>query len=196
MGPAAAPLQWTAAALKWKSRTVAVAATRSSAAVSASLYTSRCLPVLGYLAQLLPLPKGFTRNEKVALHHILHMATNSLDAATPFNLREIGGPKIGSARVLAAASVTRALLKTLPGWQQKKLDLQISAEEFLPVGRWSKGVLSASCWDSEAMASYLDQAYRCFPGDTAMQTRSTGGTRSNPCCYPATQRKIGQTSYP
>ena len=83
LGPRAGKYQWADVVAKWKSRTIDIACTHASAAISATLYNSRALPVLLYKSQLLPLPRAFHMIEKAGLHHLLHLATNSCDAAMP-----------------------------------------------------------------------------------------------------------------
>ena len=86
LGPCAGAIQWLDPIQKWSSRVKAIAGTHSAASVSSLLYNSRALPVLSFKCQLTNLPKAFFNQERGGILHILHMATNSLDSASIFNL--------------------------------------------------------------------------------------------------------------
>ena len=173
MGPKAGQVLWNATLAKWKDRAVAVARTQSAASVSSFLYNNRALPVLGYVAQLAELPESFARAEKVVVHHLLHVAMNSMDAATPFNLQSVGGPRIVSAKVMATATMIRTAIRTLPGWPEQKAILADAALEHLPYVRTMSGETWPVCWDSPAFATNLSHAHEGFPGRGALHEGAT-----------------------
>ena len=180
MGPGANESQWSAPLVKCKSRAAAIAETRSAASVSAHLYNTRALPCLSFKAQLVPLPPTFKRAETTTLHHLLHMATNSMDASSPFRLFEVGGPKIMSGLALCAASLMRTALKTLPRWRIQRNKLETAAEEHLRLALWTQGIRWPSCWDSPAFAYNLNWADQGFPGVPALRA---GAANARACIH-------------
>ena len=170
MGPCTAARQWEAAISKYRGRSRACAGTKAAASISVALYNSRCLPVLGYIAQLVRLPKPFGNIERYVMHHILHMATNALDSAGLFNLHTAGGPRIASGKAMAAAAMMRAATVTVTSWATSKQWLIEQAHEHLPVVLWMKGIYWPAFWDSPAFAVTLAAAAGCFAGEGALQS--------------------------
>ena len=125
--------------------------------------------MLVFKTQLLSLAAAFKRHGKTAVHHFLHLATNALDASTPFNLQRVGGPRIASACAIAAAAMFRTATKTLHNWPDSKSKLLEAGEKHLPMARWHAGKCWPACWDSDPIAFNLDNACRCFPGGGLLQ---------------------------
>ena len=96
LGPDSNCHQWTVPVGKWLSRAQSAADAHSAASVTASRYNIRAVPVLGYIAQLLPLPPDFEILEKKMIHRMLHLPFNSLGFHHLFRLPEAGGPRIRS----------------------------------------------------------------------------------------------------
>ncbi len=71
LGPDAGKAQWVAPLDKFWSRVKAVQASRASISITAYTYNSRIVPVLGYVAQLLPLPPPTLTSPK-GLRYILY----------------------------------------------------------------------------------------------------------------------------
>ena len=170
MGPCTAAGQWEAAFAKYRARSRACAGTKAAASISVALYNNRCLPVLGYIAQLVPLPKPFGNIERYVFHHILHMATNALDSTAIFNLHTAGGPRIASGKAMAAAAMMRAATVTVTSWARSKQWLIEQAHEHLPVVLWMKGVYWPAICDSPAFAVSLAAAAGCFPAEGTLQS--------------------------
>eukprot|EP00959_Pyramimonas_sp_CCMP1952_P274352 5734804-Pyramimonas_sp.AAC.1 len=63
MGPAASlPQSWSAPRDKYRARVSALAASAAPASLNGINYTTRCLPIMGYVAQFLPLPAKLKRH--------------------------------------------------------------------------------------------------------------------------------------
>jgi len=150
---------------------------RSGSAVSVATYTYniRAIPVLSYVSQLIPLPHNAHEIERGSLFKVMKMATNSLRHADFFQLHKAGGPKLRSLTAASAAALFRTAAKTVPSWPQWKLQLTQTAQECLPLGDWGRGLLSPRFWDSSPIASNLDKAFHCFPGDNPGRQRHQRG---------------------
>jgi hypothetical protein len=154
LGPTAQEIQFDKVHAKWTQRANAIAARHASAAVSAHLYNTRAVPVLGYLAQLAIPPETLFRAERQTVLHIFHMATNSLDDAAVHCLPNVGGPRVRSIRALSIATLARTAFRTISEWKEDLHALQ-SVSEADPCDLLSRGQLWAKCWDSPAIASLL-----------------------------------------
>ena len=144
-----------------------VSRSQTAASVSALRYNSRAVSVLSYLSQLLPLPQGFGRVEKWALHKVLHLPYNALSLNPLFYLHEAGGPTLRSVLVESYAARLRSSVSTAMGWQQHLLELETTALDFLPMQRSLLGKWWPAFWDSEPFALHLSEAYKLFPHNPA-----------------------------
>ena len=126
------------------------------------LYNSRAVPLLGYLSQLVHLPKVFKSVERMSVLHILHMATNSTDSASLFNLGRLGGPHVKGIAAFAAGSMWRAAWKTVTGWDSHAHALDVSFEEFSTLVNYHAGRASPHWWPEPAFALNLRDAYNDF----------------------------------
>ena len=73
MGPAAGELQWRDPTTKWEKRAVTVVDLSVGSFDAAQLYNTRAVPVLGYIAQLMPMNPRFARLEKRLSHRLMHI---------------------------------------------------------------------------------------------------------------------------
>ena len=74
----------------------------------------------------------------------------------------IGGPKFTSISVSCAAATFRTALTTVTSWPKWISQLEICAEEFLPVAQRVEGRVSPISWDSDPLALNLKYAYNGF----------------------------------
>ena len=116
LGPQALSKQWEAPFKKFQQRVQEIAHAHAPASITAYTYNCKAVPVLSYVAQLLPLPSEALKIERHALHSITHMADF-------FGFPEFGGPKFRSLQVHAHASLTRAAIANVPQWPEWKRQL-------------------------------------------------------------------------
>jgi hypothetical protein len=115
--------------------------------------------VLGYIAQLVPPPPSLFPQERAALHHIMHIPTNSFELSVFSNLDQLGCKPFKSIRTFCQASMIRAAHKTIKGWLAQWNALRALAGELLPLGPASSGALCSPMWDSAPFVSHLADAY-------------------------------------
>jgi hypothetical protein len=170
MGPAAGAKQYVHAQRKWRDRARAIAGTHSSALVSAHLYNTRAIPVLGFLPQLTVIPSTLLAGERHVISHVLHFATSALDEKAAFTLNELGGPQIRSLKAMAIATIVRTAIKTLPEvWKENVVSLEAN-HEWLPGTSLISGLLWQDFWDSPACAVLLASASDGFADSRRYQS--------------------------
>ena len=64
--------------------------------ISTNLYNTQAVSVIQYIAQFRDLPEHVVESERVALHRVLHFATNSLTWNGFLNFHCLGGPLLRS----------------------------------------------------------------------------------------------------
>ena len=96
--------------------------------------------MLGYVAQLAPPPKGFTRTEMASGSKALGFAPMSLNTGAVFTLDKWGGVKLIQPRLYALACRLRACTKTLSGYESQHRELVALAVEGTPLGRSQNAV--------------------------------------------------------
>ena len=133
MGPSSAQAQWDSVIDKFLVTVNRIADAHASPNMSAHLYNTRAIPLLGYKAQFGPLPNEFPAIERRAMLKILHLAGNSLDTNGFFNLNSLNGPKIISCTAYTSAILMRAASKTLPSWRSWVHPLRTTADACLPL---------------------------------------------------------------
>ena len=163
LGPNAKEFQWKDVTAKWKGRCNLIGRTHAAASISVAHYNTRCVPLLMYKMQLLWLPSTFMQAERVALQHILHMATNSLDHASFFHLGLLGGPDIISTLATNAAVLMRSGLKTFTNWRPLWSKLQSAFNEHLSLADWHLKKIYPSWWSEPPMVFTLAAAANGFP---------------------------------
>ena len=89
VGPVSKNVQWTRAIDKWLSRAKCIASSRMSPSLAAVSYNIRGLPVLGYIAQLVPPPVHIHRKEFNILYNMLlqYIFPHNLLNSTTFSIR-------------------------------------------------------------------------------------------------------------
>jgi hypothetical protein len=116
---------------------------------------------MGYVPQLVLLPSEVSRTERGAVSALLHVATNSFDDGSIFNLASAGGPAICSLKVTSLAVLARTAYKTLPEWKHCCRVLETLTDD-MPIELMLTRVASPSCWDSPPFAFNLKLIAECF----------------------------------
>ena len=93
LGTATADKQLTAARLKWRERAAAIVKTGCSSSVACHYYSTRAVPVLGYIFQFVVMDQKTARTERYVLHHLLHLAQSSMADSVLHNISSLNGPK-------------------------------------------------------------------------------------------------------
>ena len=105
MGTKVADVQWAQQTAKWKARAKMVALLGASAQTTFTLYHRFALPVVGYVAQLVPMPKANLTAERHLMSSLMHVPANSFNIKSPFSLHALGGPNIRSVAVFSYSVV-------------------------------------------------------------------------------------------
>ena len=168
--------------------------------VSPSRYNIRAVPVLGYIAQLLPPPPGFETLGKKVIHRMLHLPFNSLGIHPLSGLPEVGGPRIRSVSAYSHACRLRTAVVTVTHWPEHLDLLKRIAPEFLPLARALSGLppgdsLDAppgwapfgalwwpECWSSKPFCWYLAEAADLFPWGPAFRILAHWTRARRPTC--------------
>ena len=79
---------------KFLKRVDEIANMRAPLVYACSLYKSRALPVLGYVAQIVNPPNSFKVTELRVANKLLRLATNSFSANSVYQLDAFHGPKL------------------------------------------------------------------------------------------------------
>ena len=158
MGPATVVPQWKSVIEKYLSVVTRIADSHASPHMSAHLYNTRAVPLLGYKAQFHNLPPEFPAIERRALLRILHLAGNSLDSDGFFNLESLNGPNIISCIASTSAALIRSASKTLPSWHLWVHPLRTTADTCLPLCFLESGLCSLPFWDTPPIALTLESA--------------------------------------
>ena len=175
LGPTASAMQWLAPSAKWRLRAKAIASTHSPASAAALAYNSRAVPVLGYISQLAILPTEISTSERGVVSACLHVATNTFDDGSIFNLPFAGGPSITSLKVASLAALARTAYKTLPAWRQCCTVLENVTED-MPGQFLVSKVANPLCWDSPPFALNLRMVAERFGPVPALTSSSKGRT--------------------
>ena len=190
LGPQSADKQWDAPLDKFSSRALLAADAHTATSISSFRFNARAAPVLGYLAQLVPLPRSFRALEKRLLYKLLHMPYKALGYDMLFRLREVDSSKLVSCAAMAFASRLRFALSTVETWPALLRMLRESAEEHLPMARafagfqrdfldrprlWAPlGVLHwPEFWDSKPLAFHLGEAADLFASQPVLHVALT-----------------------
>ena len=139
---------------KWARRVEDVASAGTSACVSQLRYSSRALPVLGYVAQLAPPPATASALERQALHRVPHIPFNAMGAHGLFRLREAGCRSFPCLTALSFAARFRTAKVTVPMWPDLCDMLEREALEHLPTGRSLTRLWWPAVWDSVPFAFF------------------------------------------
>ena len=117
LGPETRVCQWTSALRKFSTRAKSIGALHVGDSLSAHMYNSQAVSVLGYLFQLVLPPPSLPQRERAAMQSCLHIPTHALTHTAFFALHELGGPKMMSVSSNACAARFRTALKTVQCWR-------------------------------------------------------------------------------
>ena len=165
LGPGAGKKHWTEQISKIKLRVQCIQTSKASVKLNTHTYNSRVVPVVSYVAQLLPCPRKMDQVERAAMHTCLRLPQNALCHSDFFHLQHVGGPKIRSIVAACASAIFRTARRTLTSWPTWIKQLEVAAAEHLPLSPYAADKLSTECWDSPPIACNLREAFRGFPKD-------------------------------
>ena len=158
LGTKASEYVWAKPIRKYKRRVADIKRAAAGIALNIFDYNVRVVPVLGYVAQLFPLPIGFQMDQRVALHTLYRAPMNTFAHSDFFQLNNLNFPKIRCALCTSAASLVRTATKTTQGWRDWLEPLRVASDQHLPVSRCvdpRNPSLSPLCWDSPSFVELL-----------------------------------------
>ena len=160
IGPKLGGVNWEAPMNKFLARTAEIANMRAPLPFACSLFRSKALSVLGYVAQVCKPPKSFKFSELRVANQVLRLATNSFDTNCAYNLDFFHGPKLARPVVYLHSCMIRAAVKTLSGFSLQHRTLQEKVIDSLPLSQLQPGRSTPDGWDSEAFCTNLLFAYQ------------------------------------
>ncbi len=116
LGTSASAAQWGAPLAKYSDRVQAIYQSGAAISISAYTYNVCVLPVMLYVAQLVPLPREAKGAERKALYQVTHFAGSSLNLSAFFHLDSVGGPKLRSLESSAREAMMRTATQIVPDW--------------------------------------------------------------------------------
>ena len=167
LGPDAYEQMWIAPIHKFRERANLVASMSKSIGSDGAFFSSRVSSVLGYVAQLAPLPRGFINVERGALTKALRMVPNAFTTAAGFSMEQWGGPKIPRTAYICMSAMFRTALKTIDGYEDQHNLLCAKARDALPVSFSIRGDFKPPGWKHDAFCSNLRNAVRGESGELA-----------------------------
>ena len=167
LGPCSSPLQWVKALSKYHARCGNIAAGHAPAMLLNSLYASRALPTLGYLAQLLEAPKDVKRIGLNSIIKVMRLATNSVSFDTAYALDTLGGPRFTNISVYLRSCLIRAACKTVTGHEGLQYALVQAATESLSFAQHKYKHAIPPGWDSQAYCTTLGKASAMLPQEVS-----------------------------
>eukprot|EP00959_Pyramimonas_sp_CCMP1952_P165094 3450496-Pyramimonas_sp.AAC.1 len=115
LGPAASLLQsWSAPWDKCRARVSAFAASAAPASLNGINYTTRCLPIMGYVAQFLPLSAKLKSQDIHVLVKLMRFPGGVLRQVDFHALGAWGGPRLRSLAISAKSALIRCGIVTHP----------------------------------------------------------------------------------
>ena len=126
---------WNGPLSKWSYRVDLISRAGAAPSIGVRLYDGRALPVLGYVAQLVPAPGGLLSMEMRAANKVWHTPGSTLSASLACSLGELGLVPFRSASALCAASLARAACSGKLEWSGRWGDMMGAALTNLPFVR-------------------------------------------------------------
>ena len=99
---------------KFQQHVQEIAHAHAPASITAYTYNCKAVPVLSYVAQLIPLPHEALKVERHALFSITHMATNAFTFLDFFGFAQLGAPEFRCIAAHAHAALTRCAICNVP----------------------------------------------------------------------------------
>ena len=163
LGPKSAHVAWRSPIAKWSNRTAMISA-GAPCGVLVTLYNTRALTTLSYVAQFSLPPDRIYPRERALLGRLLHFPGNVLASSDVFSLRRWGSHDINSLLAMSVAILMRAALVTLTTWPSMLELLKANDAEHLNV---VKGVVKSRFkpkhWDTASIAELLRDVSLGFP---------------------------------
>jgi len=163
VGPASNATQWTDPCEKYSMRASGIGSIHAPISISAYLYNTHAVSVLQYVAQFRELPAQMFEAERVALHRILHFATNALTRNCFLNLHRLGGPSLRSVQCVGRAALFNSSMRFKSTWEAWLGQLRQAVLDHGTLMEIQQCVLSPSFWDSLPMAASLEAAFSGWP---------------------------------
>jgi len=163
LGPTAGEAQWKSVFRKFSQRVNMISNTHSPTSTSIHLYNTHCVSLLGYVAQLVPLPQSFEAIERKAIHKMLHLATNSMTVNEFMHLDKFNLLPIKSCKVSCLSAQIRCAQSTLPFFEEWLPSIHSLSMQVLPISQIATGASSPAFWDSVPFAVNLKSARSGFP---------------------------------
>ena len=88
LGPAAGAKQWVAPMEKFLKRCIDLRDSDQPALMAIRNFNTKVLPVLGYVAQMIPPPKNMTKIELTAILRVLNLAGQSMNTDAAYQLKQ------------------------------------------------------------------------------------------------------------
>jgi hypothetical protein len=123
------------------------------------------VPVLAYVAQLVPPPPSLPQLERASLNKTLKLATSALHYPDYFQLAQFGGPSLRCAQATCWAALFRAARETVGCWRHWIPQLKAAAANTVSVSRLAQGLFYPDFWDSPPLAFNLLHAHNGSPVD-------------------------------
>jgi len=165
IGPLMGRHHWIKPMRKFKKRVFEIKTAGAATALNAFDYNTRVLPVLSYVSQLVPLPRYFAFEQRVAFHVVYHAPFNTFAHSDFFQWSMVGLPSLTCGIASAAAALMRTANKTITRWRSWIPQMFEAAEAHLPTARTCcpNPLLSPDFWDSSSFAENLWWASQgCF----------------------------------
>jgi len=167
-GPASNATQWTDPCEKYKLRARGIGSIHAPISISAYLYNTQAVSVLQYVAQFRELPVHMIETERVALHRILHFATNALTRNGFLNLHRFGGPLLRSVQCIGRAALFNSSMRFKSTWEAWLGQLRQAVLDHGTLVEIQQCLLSPSFWDSLPMAASLEAAFTGWPKEEGL----------------------------
>jgi len=163
LGPSAGEAQWKSVFRKFSQRVDMISNTHSPTSTSIHSYNAHCVSLLGYIAQLVPLPQSFEVIERRSIHKIMHLATNSMTMNEFMHLDQFNLLPIKSCRASCLSAQIRCAQSTLPFFEEWLPSIHSMLIDVLPIAQLATGATSPAFWDSVPFAVNLKNARSGFP---------------------------------
>ncbi len=154
---------------KYSSRSYLIGKAHPPTSLSCYLYNVQAISVLQYVAQFTDPPEDILAIEQVALHRVLHFATNALPKSGYLNLALLGGPSVRSVYATMRAAMFAASDRFKISWQLWLSQLERTAAEHSTCNEVAQHKLSPSFWDTLPIAASLQVASAGWPEDRVLE---------------------------
>ena len=124
LGPTSGRLQWKVAVKKFKERVAEINSMRLPLPLARGQYSSRAVPVLGYIAQLVRPPKDVKTLSMDACMKILRFPGKSLDFDSAHPMDMLEGPEVTQIEAYMDACMARASHKTIHSYESQLFSLR------------------------------------------------------------------------